>query len=239
MLELLSLLSFGQGGWGGALAMGALVTLALTLSCIPFGLPLGLLIAVGTRSRKWLPRTAATIFSTVFRGLPELLTLLLVYYGAQIGIQHLLQRLGITTEFHINAFVAAVFAFSLVLAAFSSEVWRAAFNTIPKGQLEAARALGLSKRTTFVRILLPQLMRVALPGLSNNWLTLLKDSSLVSSIALVDLMRQTNLAVTATKEPILFYSTACLLYLLLSALSGIVFTRAERYFGRHHQEARS
>jgi polar amino acid transport system permease protein len=239
MLDLLSLLSFGQGGWGGALLMGALVTISLTLCCIPFGLPLGLLVAVGTRSRRRLPRAAATVFSTVFRGLPELLTLLLVYYGAQMGIQNILQRLGYETEFHINAFAAAVFAFSLVLAAFSSEVWRGAFKTIPKGQLEAARALGLSKRTTFLRITLPQLMRVALPGLSNNWLTLLKDSSLVSSIALVDLMRQTNLAVTATKEPILFYSTACVLYLILSALSGVVFNRAERYFGRHHQEARS
>lgn len=238
MLDLLSLLSFGQGGWGSALLLGALVTIALALTCVPIGLPLGLLVAVGARSRRRLPRAAATIFSTVFRGLPELLTLLLVYYGAQIAIQHLLERMGYEGEFHINAFVAAVVAFSLVLAAFSSEVWLGAFKTIPKGQQEAARALGLSRRTTFLRVMLPQLMRVALPGLSNNWLTLLKDSSLVSTISLVDLMRQTSLAVSATKQPMLFYFACCLLYLLLSALSGIVFSRAEQRFGRHLEGAR-
>ncbi|MCP1635726.1 polar amino acid transport system permease protein [Kerstersia gyiorum] len=238
MLDLLSLLSFGQGGWGSALLMGALVTITLALCCVPIGLPLGLLVAVGARSKRRLPRAASTVFSTVFRGLPELLTLLLVYYGAQIGIEHLLQKIGYQSEFRINAFVAAVVAFSLVLAAFSSEVWLGAFKTIPKGQQEAAQSLGLSRRTTFLRVTLPQLMRVALPGLSNNWLTLLKDSSLVSTISLADLMRQTNLAVAATKQPMLFYFVACLLYLLLSALSGVVFSRAERRFGRHYEGAR-
>lgn len=238
MLDLLSLLAFGEGGWGGALLAGALVTLALSLACVPIGLPLGLLVTLGARSERYLPRFAATVFSTTFRGLPELLTLLLVYYGAQIGIQHLLDRLGYQGEFRINAFLAAVVAFSLVLAAFSSEIWLSAFKTLPKGQWEAAQALSLSPRTTFLRVTLPQLTRIALPGLSNNWLTLLKDSSLVSTISLVDLMRQTNLAVAATKQPVLFYLTACLLYLLLSALSGLVFNRAERHFGRHTEEAR-
>lgn len=239
MLEALSLLGLGDGGWGAALLAGALVTLALSIACVPIGLPLGLLLAVGMRSRKRLPRSAAVTFSTVFRGLPELLTLLLVYYGIQIALQRLLTHFGYEGEFSFNAFVAAVVAFSLVLAAFSSEVWLAAYKTIPRGQMEAAQALGLSRRTTFLRVTLPQLMRVALPGLSNNWLSLLKDSSLVSTISLVDLMRQTNLAVTATKEPVVFYLAACLLYLLLAALSGVVFNLAEKYFGRHHQEARA
>lgn len=239
MLESIALLGLGDGGWGSALLMGALVTITLALSCVPIGLPLGLLLAVCARSKKRLPRAFATVFSTVFRGLPELLTLLLVYYGVQIGAQRVLAHFGYEGEFSINAFLAAVVAFSLVLAAFSSEVWQAAFKTIPKGQMEAAQALGLSRSTTFLRVTLPQLMRVALPGLSNNWLTLLKDSSLVSTISLVDLMRQTNLAVAATKEPILFYLAACVLYLVLSALSGLVFTHAEKFFGRHHQGARS
>lgn len=232
MLEALNLLSLGDGGWGAALLAGAGVTLLLSLACVPIGLPLGLLLAAGMR-RRGLARAASVTFSTVFRGLPELLTLLLVYYGVQIAVQRLLIHVGYEGEFSLNAFVAAVVAFSLVLAAFSSEVWLGAWKTIARGQMEAAQVLGLSHTTTFFRIILPQLMRVALPGLSNNWLTLLKDSSLVSTIALVDLMRQTNLAVTATKEPIVFYFAACLLYLLLSALSGLIFTRAEKYFGRH------
>lgn len=238
MLDLFGLLGFGDGGWGGALLLGAFVTISLAVTCAPFGLALGLLVAVGARSPRRLPRSAATIFSTVFRGLPELLTLLLVYYGAQIAAQRILGALGLPTDLAINAFSAAVVAFSLVLAAFSSEVWLSAFKTIPQGQWEAARALRLSRRTTFLRVIMPQLMRTALPGLSNNWLTLLKDTSLVSTISLIDIMRQTNLAVSATKQPLLFYTAACVLYLALSALSGVLFGRAERHYGRHHQEAR-
>ena len=239
MLEQLSLLSFANGGWGSALLAGALVTITLALACIPLGLPLGLLVALAARSkRRWL-RTGATVFSTVFRGLPELLTLLIIYYGCQIAAQRMLAAMGYQGEVTINTFVAAMIAFSLVFAAFSSEIWLGAFKTIPKGQYEAASALGLSKFTTFRKVLLPQLARIALPGLSNNWLSLLKDTSLVSTIALVDLMRQTNLAVSVTKDPMLFYTVACFIYLFFSAISGRLFAFMERYFNRHIRSVQS
>ena len=206
MFEHLSLLSFASGGWGSALLAGALVTIALALSCLPIGLPLGLGVALAARSRRRWARAMATMFSTVFRGLPELLTLLIIYYGCQIAAQKLLAAMGYEAEVTINTFAAAMIAFSLVFAAFSSEIWLGAFKTVPKGQFEAAAALGLSRRTTFTKVILPQLTRIALPGLSNNWLSLLKDTSLVSTISLVDLMRQTNLAVSVTKEPMFFLS---------------------------------
>ena len=161
MPEQLTLLSFASGGWGAALLMGALVTLALALSCVPLGL--GVAFAARSR-RRWL-RLSATAFSTVFRGLPELLTLLIIYYGCQIGAQKLLATLGYPADVRINAFVAAMIAFSLVFAAFSSEVWLSAFKAIPKGQFEAAKVLGLSLSAMFRNVLLPQLARVALPGL--------------------------------------------------------------------------
>ena len=145
MLDQLSLLSFASGGWGSALLAGALVTIALALSCLPIGLPLGLVVAVAARSKnRWL-RAWATTFSTVFRGLPELLTLLIIYYGCQIAAQKLLAMMGYDAQVTINTFVAAMVAFSLVFAAFSSEIWLGAFKTIPKGQFEAASALGLSR----------------------------------------------------------------------------------------------
>lgn len=239
MFEQLALLSLGEGGWGMALLAGALVTLSLALCCLPLGLSLGLGVALGARSRRRWVRALAALFSTVFRGLPELLTLLLVYYGCQIGMQTLLQRFGYQTEVSINAFLAALVAFSLVFAAFSSEVWLAAFKVVGKGQYEAAKVLGLSRSSTFFKVILPQLLRVALPGLSNNWLSLLKDTSLVSTISLVDLMRQTNLAVSATKEPILFYASACVIYLLFSSLSGRVFHFAERRYSLGHRSQRT
>ena len=235
MFEHLSLLSFASGGWGSALLAGALVTIVLALSCLPIGLPLGLGLALAARSRRRWPRAMSTVFATVFRGLPELLTLLIIYYGCQIGAQKLLSAMGYETEVAINPFVAAMIAFSLVFAAFSSQIWLGAFKTVPKGQFEAAAALGLSRRTTFTKVVLPQLVRIALPGLSNNWLSLLKDTSLVSTISLVDLMRQTNLAVSVTKEPMLFYTVACLGYLFFSAISGRLFAFLERYFSRHQR----
>lgn len=239
MLDQLSLLSFASGGWGQALLAGALVTISLALACLPIGLPLGLGVALMARSRKRLPRAVATIFSTVFRGLPELLTLLIIYYGCQIAAQKILLAMGYEGEVMINTFLAAMIAFSLVFAAFSSEIWLGAFKTVAKGQYEASQALGLSKATTFRKVIFPQLVRIAMPGLSNNWLSLLKDTSLVSTISLVDLMRQTNLAVSVTKEPMFFYGVACLGYLLFSALSGRVFVYIEQYFSRHLRSART
>ncbi len=127
----------------------------------------------------------------------------------------------------MNQFVAGVTALGLVLGAFSSEVFYAAIRSVPRGQTEAASALGLAPWQSFRLVVFPQLWRVALPGLSNNWLVLLKDTSLVSVIAITDLMRQTSIAVGVTKQPFFFYLVACLIYLVFSMLSSVVFSRAE------------
>ena len=110
-------------------------------------------------------------------------------------------------------------------------------KTVARGQYEGAQALGLSRRHTFFKVVLPQVMRIALPGLSNNWLSLLKDTALVSTISLVDLMRQTSLAVNATKEPMLFYLAACGLYLLLSSMSGFCIAQLEKHYGQGRERA--
>ncbi|MCZ2328355.1 ABC transporter permease [Bartonella sp. F02] len=217
MIENLALLSFSNGGWGFVILSSAGMTLSLALCCVLVGLPLGFLNAVMIQSNVKIARIVATLFSSVFRGLPELLTLFLVYYGLQNLIQIIFEYFNIQIIFNINAFFAGVLALSMVFAAFSCEVWLGAFKIFDKGQYEAAKALGLSRSVTFFRIVFPQLLRSTLPGLSNNWLTLLKDTSLVSTISLIDIMRQTNLAASATNKPLLFYCIACLLYLLFSA----------------------
>ncbi|MET3589941.1 polar amino acid transport system permease protein [Bartonella silvatica] len=229
MIENLALLSFSNGGWGVVIFSSAVMTLSLALCCGLIGLPLGLFTALMIRSDIKVARAIATLFSSVFRALPELLTLFLVYYGLQNIIQIILDYLNIDIIFNINAFVAGILALSVVLAAFSCEVWLGAFNVFDKGQYEAAKVLGLSRFTTFFRVVFPQLIQNALPGLSNNWLTLLKDTSLVSTISLVDLMRQTNLAVAATNKPMLFYLVACLLYLLFSAFFSVILNYLQTY----------
>jgi polar amino acid transport system permease protein len=216
----LTLLSWGDKGWLDELAAGALITISLALATLPFGLALGLAMALLKRSSSAILRAAATVYTTVFRGVPELLTLYIVYFGLQLGMQKAWKGLGFTSNFEMPAFVAGMMALGLVLAAFSCEVWIGAMSSIPKGQHEGAQALGLSRGQTFRLVILPQLMRVALPGLGNNWMVLLKETSLVSVIALPDLMFWTGRANVVTKEPFLFFGVACLIYLVFSVTSA-------------------
>lgn len=228
MERVLELVSFGSSGWGDEIASGVLVTVSLALATLPFGLALGFLIALAKISGDRCLKLSADIFTTIFRGLPELLTLFLVYYGAQIALQHMLIYVGVTGGFEINAFVAGMVALGVVFAAYASEVFVAAFTAIPRGQYEGAAALGLGRRQTLRLVILPQLIRVALPGLSNLWLILLKETSLVSVIGLSDLLRQSSIAARVSRQAFLFYVIACLIYLALAMLSSIAFNRIER-----------
>jgi polar amino acid transport system permease protein len=220
MLDKLALLGFGNGGWGGALLQGAFITISIALATLPFGLALGLLVAVGKRSESVIARGLSTIYSTVFRGVPELLTLYIIYFGIQILLQKAWVALGLPGSFSMPPFVAGMVALGVVLAAFSSEVWVGALNSVQKGQREAAAALGLSKGQAFRLVVFPQLIRVALPGLGNNWMVLLKETSLVSVITLQDIMFVTTRANVVTKEPFLFFGAAMVIYFAFSMASS-------------------
>lgn len=234
MLDKLALLGFGPGGWGLALLQGAFITISIALATLPFGLALGLIVALGKRSRNIVLRWLATAYTTVFRGVPELLTLYIIYFGIQIALQELWVWIGLPGAFSMPPFVAGMVALGVVLSAFSSEVWVGALNSIQKGQREAAAALGLSTAQAFRLVVFPQLIRVALPGLGNNWLVLLKETSLVSVITLPDIMFITTRANVATKEPFLFFGAAMLIYLAFSLAStwglGRMEARANRGF---------
>jgi polar amino acid transport system permease protein len=188
---------------------------------------LGLIIALMARSKSVIARGFATLYTTIFRGIPELLTLYIIYFGVQILLQNLWKSAGLPGQFSMHPFVAGMVALGLVLAAFSSEVWVGALNSIHKGQHEAAAALGLTRRQAFRLVVFPQLMRVALPGLGNNWMVLLKETSLVSVITLQDIMFITTRANVATKEPFLFFGAAMLIYFAFSLVSTAFFDRLE------------
>jgi polar amino acid transport system permease protein len=214
--------------WGHELALGAAMTVGIALTTLPFGLALGLGTALAKDSRSpWL-RGAGEAYTTVFRGLPELLTLLLIYYGSQILTQHLADSSGLPLAVNISPFTAGVVGLSLVFGAYSSEILLAALRGVERGQIEAARSFGMSPSLVFRRVTAPQMIRIALPGLGNNWLVLLKDTSLVSVIALNDLLRMTSVAVERTRRPFEFYAAACALYLLMTAVSALLIARAER-----------
>jgi polar amino acid transport system permease protein len=235
MLDLLRLLQFGPTGWGDELLQGALLTVSLALATLPIGLALGFLVALAKRSQSLALRAIGETFSTVFRGLPELLTLFIIYFGGQILMQAIL-RLFTDTTIEANSFVAGMIALGFVFAAYASEVFAAAFNGIPKGQWEGAAAIGLHRLQTMRLVIMPQLLRLALPGLANLWLVLLKETSLVSTIALNDLLRMTSNAVGNSKQPFFFYLVACLIYLAMSIVSSFGISAIERWSERGEQE---
>lgn len=227
MLDKLYLLGFGEGGWGLPLLQGAMITISIALATLPFGLALGLIVALGKRSNSIIMRWLSTVYTTVFRGVPELLTLYIIYFGVQVILQKAWASAGLPGNLEMPPFVAGMIALGVVLSAFSSEVWVGALNAIAKGQREAAAALGLTKAQAFRLVVLPQLIRVALPGLGNNWMVLLKETSLVSVITLPDIMFIAQRGNVATKEPFLFFGAAMLIYLVFSLLSAWFFGRLE------------
>lgn len=233
MFDLLALLSWGPDGWGDEIAEGTLVTVSLALATLPFGLTLGFLVALAKHSGGPVARAFGNAYTTVFRGLPELLTLLIIYYGGQRLIQEVHALLVEDPEpIEVNAFLAGMVALGVVFSAYSSEVFLGAFQGIKRGQIEAARALGLGRLQTMGLIVMPQLWRFALPGLANLWLVLLKETSLVSVIALSDLLRTTFVAVGVTKQPFFFFLVACLIYLVLAMISSVGIGRIEAWASR-------
>jgi polar amino acid transport system permease protein len=216
-----TILACGDTGWGDEIALGLKVTIVVAVATLPVGLVIGFIIALGQQSAEKSVRLAAGIYTTIFRGLPELLTLFIVYYGMQILIQSALSAIGYQGRVEINAFVAGMLALSVVFSAYCAEVLLSAFRAIPKGQYEAGDSLGLHRTGTMRLIVLPQLIRIALPGLGNLWMNLLKDTSYVSIIGLSDILRQTGVAVRVTKDAFFFYTLACILYLLLAVISSI------------------
>ncbi len=232
MAEWLSLFSFGSGGWGDEIAAGAWVTLRLALATLPLGIVLGLMVAAARDSRFRVLRGLGAGFVTVFRGLPELLTLFLIYYGSPLIAEAVVGFLGDNVRIVPNPFLSAVLALGLVFGAYAGEVFLGAIRAVPRPLREAAAALGLRRVQAFRLVVFPQVWRLALPGLGNLWMNLLKDTSLVSAIALGDLMRRTNVAIAGTREPFAFYLLALLIYLAFSLASGgaiaLVESRARR-----------
>lgn len=224
----LTLLGLGPEGWGDELLSGLLVTIQLAVTTLPLGLLIGFAVAGASLSdNPWLRRFGRG-YTTAARGIPELLTLFLVYNGVAILINSLWRWLDPEAGFiELSPFIAGVIALSAVFGAFSGEVLRGAFQALDRGQIEAGQAMGMSRLDQFRFIKLPQIWRFALPGLGNLWVNLLKDTALVSIIALNDLLRMTNIAVGATKKPFTFFLVACAAYWLLSILSEIVLAKME------------
>ncbi len=222
-------------GFGPALAAGALMTVQLALSALCLGLILGLLGALAKTSPykplQWLGST----YSTLVRGIPELLWVLLIYFGTVNGMRALGKLFDIP-DLALSAFAAGVIALGICFGAYATEVFRGAILAIPKGHREAGLALGMSRSRILFKLVLPQMWRIALPGLGNLFMILMKDTALVSVIGLEEIMRHAQIAVGFTKQAFSFYMVAVFMYLGLTvlAMAGMYFLekRASRGFLR-------
>jgi His/Glu/Gln/Arg/opine family amino acid ABC transporter permease subunit len=219
-------------GYGHLLLDGTWMTIGAGLVSLAVAIVLGLAGAAGKLSKSGAARLVAQTYTTVIRGVPELVMLLLVFFGGTILLQKLFQLFGNDSYVEVNAFFAGIFTIGFVYGAFATEVFRGAILAVPKGQLEAARACGMSRFLVVRRILLPQMWRFAIPGLGNTWLVLLKATSLMSVVGLDELTRKSYVAAGATKLYLQFFAMAGLIYLLLTIISMLLLTQLERYASR-------
>jgi octopine/nopaline transport system permease protein len=227
-MELLTTLGFGQGGWGGLLLLGALMTLAVTLVALAIGAVIGSVVAWAKLSRGLLPRFLGDAYTTVFRGVPELLIIYLIYFGGSRGVSAIGAMFGAQGFIGLPAFLAGAIGVGLISASYQAEVFRGSFLAVAAGEIEAARAIGMPQLLRFRRIIVPQVLRFALPGLGNVWQLSLKDSALVSVTGLAELMRQSQVAAGSTHLYFTFYIAGGCLYLVLTTLSDRVFGAAEK-----------
>ncbi|TNF62551.1 MAG: ABC transporter permease [Burkholderiales bacterium] len=204
---------------------GALLTVAVSLCALAVAVALGFLGAGAKLSGNRLLWAVATAYTTVVRGIPELVLMLLVFYGGTIGLNHLLEVMGSEAVVDINPFMAGVITIGFIYGAYMTEVFRGAIISVPKGQSEAARAYGMGVMQTFVRITLPQMVRYALPGFTNSWLVLIKATALVSLIGLQDMTFLAKQASSATREPFIFFLFTAALFLAYTSASLFVLNR--------------
>lgn len=221
------ILSFGPTGYGDELAWGAVISLSIAVLAYGLGLFIGIIGAMGKLGGSELTRKVLTGYTTLVRAVPELILILLLYYAGTTALNVLLESVGLGA-IAINGFIAAVFVLGFVQGAYSTEVLRAAILAIPIGQLEAARAYGMSPLLQFRRITLPALLPFAIPGLANLWLIVTKDTALLAVVGYTELTLATKQAAGNTKMYLTFYLMAGGIYLFITLMSQQGFGWLER-----------
>ena len=228
----MGLLAYGDTGWGDELFYATLMTIAVSISAMIIGFSFAAIFTPLKLSKNRLLNFIANSYTTVIRGVPELLVIYLFFFGGTGAVMYVASIFGYNEYIEINAFITGAFAIGIISGAYSTEVFRGAVQSIDKGQFEAAKVLGLSKFAQFFKIILPQVLRLAIPNLSNVWQITLKDTSLISVTGLVEIMRQSYIAAGSTRDPLFFYSFAAVLYLLLTYLSMKLINRLEIKYSR-------
>ncbi|WP_042300357.1 ABC transporter permease [Paraburkholderia kururiensis] len=218
-----------------ALLRGAEVTLVLALLSVVLAICVGMAGAMAKLSQSRFLVSMATAYTTLIRGVPEFVMMLLVFYGGQIVLNRIAAAFGLHAP-DVNAFATAVLTIGFIFGAYYTETFRGAILGVPAGQMEAARAYGFSRWLAFRRILFPQMVRLALPAALNNWLVLLKTTAVASLIGLQDVMFIADQAGRTTQAPMTFYLAACAVYLLVTSGSTACLARTRVRLNRGVRE---
>ena len=228
----MKLLSFGNTGWGDELLVAMLMTIAVSITAMLIGFIFALIFTPLKLSKNKIFNLVGNFYTTVIRGVPELLVIYLFFFGGSSAIMFVASIFGYNEYIEINAFLTGAFSIGIISGAYSTEVFRGALQSIDKGQFEASNVLGFNKIIRFYKIILPQMLRLAIPNLSNVWQITLKDTSLISVTGLVEIMRQSYIAAGSTRDPLFFYTCAAILYLFLTFLSMKLINKMEAKFNK-------
>ncbi|KQG49592.1 MULTISPECIES: ABC transporter permease [Acinetobacter] len=216
-------------GYGPLLLSGTWMTIQLALLSLLLSVIIGLIGASSKLSSIKILRYIATAYTTLIRSVPDLVIMLLLFYSLQLGLNQITEALQMD-QIDINPFVAGVITLAFIYGAYFTETFRGAFQSVPRGQIEAAMAYGMTPWQVFHRVLFPQMMRFALPGIGNNWQVLIKATALVSIIGLTDIVKITQDAGRNTMQLFFFSVVAAAIYLAITTVSNLILMWLERRY---------
>ncbi len=226
-------------GWADEYFWGAMVVLRVFAVSLVLSVIIGLVGAAMKLSRSRVANAIAGAYTVVFRGTPELLVLLIVYFGAAVTLTAIAQSVDPSIKFiDIPPFWAGAFAIALIVGAYMTETFRGAFLGVDPGHVEAARALGLSNLQTFIYVRIPQMWRLALPNFGNHMLSLMKDTALISVIGLEEIVFVAEMATSVTTKPFTMFMVVALIYLCITTVITLAVMALEKYANRHLEGSR-
>ena len=232
------LLSLGDGGYGDELLAGLWLTLRVAVFGYAVSLLIGPVLSAAALSSSRVARVFWRVYASVFMGVPSIVVIFILYYNGPFLVSAVTQPLGFG-DVEVSPYLAGIAGLGFVYASYVGEVLRGAVGNIPRGQFEAVRALALPRIVAWRKVIVPQVLRLALPGLVNVWMVLLKDVALVSLVGLADVIRMADIAAGVTKQPFLFYTVAGLLFIVIAAVSTWVAEALERGLRRGHDLPRT
>ena len=226
----MELLSYGNKGWGDELFFATLMTIAVAFTAMLIGFLLASIFVSFKLSKNKFLNIIGASYTTVFRGVPELLVIYLFFFGGSGAVMYVAKIFGYDGYIEVNAFITGAVSIGIISGAYSTEVFRGAIESIDRGQFDASKVLGFKKNIYYYKVIIPQMLRLALPNINNVWQITLKDTALISVTGLVEIMRQSYIAAGSTRDPLFFYSFAAVLYLFLTFLSMQIFKKKKKKF---------